>query len=628
MDEDINMPEASQDQENTQELAVTNPATNDEADMDADVAAASSSFPSADAAASSVLEVADNDEAGENTNISGGAVEMSHGTADSNEEEAIDEVSKGDSGSVPEPNIDENTILLPVAGENGFSADDPAITFNASDFLQEEEDIIDPMAASADRRRAEKTISQVPKKRRIPDNVKYEEEEDDSPDRNQKRRGRKPGTKVINGQVIYPSDKTINSIKKNNPKVKLHSVTLATPIKGNLSKSTPKSTKGSKNSLGQVDENQCRVCTTTADLVSIFKKEFQKTYADKLMDICPTVNIQRKDFLPQFICRVCVSSVNAAFALKSQCEQTDLELRQVLETSIKKVRKVTSYVDSDPEDIPDAPQDQDFKLSDASPPSAEDSDSDYDKPLLKRRGRRSRKYSTPKVKSEKLEKKSRTPGMKKETPLKKSIKADPDLNDSKTDHEGDPTAPSGAAGDFSSGSEENYSPPKKRRGRGRKSGKTPDDKPPANLTCTVCNETLNSREELREHKKTLHSSFDCELCGRKFKMQSSLKTHMEKHTSLKILNCEPCNMHFPNKTERRRHMQEVHKDTVAQFSCEKCKRAFTSETRLQKHSESNCPGFDTSQKKRGDLESLSMGKDLFKCVAPLTTTYWSDSFSD
>lgn len=639
------MPESSQDHENTQEGANSNPAT---ATSD-DVTVAATATATTDADAGSTKAIANEDADDANTDASGeGTGEMQDRENSNDEAEAeaeaeadadkdgdgegdddgedegdgdgegegedegsgADETSKGNDGDLaPEPNIDENTILLPVAGENGFVAEDTAIGFNASDFLQEEEDVIDPMSTN---QREERAISQVPKKRRIPDSVNYDDEEEElTPERNgQKRRGRKPGTKVINGQVIYPSDQMLNEMKTNSPRVKLHSMSSVTL------KSVSKLT--GKVSLGQVDENQCRVCTSPNDLVSIFKKEFQKTYADKLMLLCPAVNIQRKDFLPQYICRVCVSSVNAAFALKIQCEETDMQLRGELEATVKKVRKVPSYVDSDPEDIPDVEQnDQDFKLSDASPPpSDEDSDSDYSKPLLKR-PRRGRRSSSGKRKSHK---KMKSPSIKKEkmSPLKKGIKHDPDMNDSKE-------LDDGARRDFSSGSEEDYSPPKRRRGRKSRMREGRDS---SGLTCNICHETLSSREELKEHKKSMHTSFDCELCGRKFKMQSSLKTHMEKHTSLKILNCEPCNMHFPNKTERRRHMQEHHKESVAQYSCEKCKRAFTSETRLQKHTESNCPGFDTSQKKRGDLDSLSMGKDLFKCVAPLTTTYWSDSFSD
>lgn len=34
------------------------------------------------------------------------------------------------------------------------------------------------------------------------------------------------------------------------------------------------------------------------------------------------------------------------------------------------------------------------------------------------------------------------------------------------------------------------------------------------------------------------------------------------------------------------------------------------------------------KKKKPDVEPQNLGKDLFKCVAPLTSTYWSDSFSD
>lgn len=631
MDEDINMAETSVDQENTHEGVVSEPATSDDATNAVDGATAAAAAATAAIAAidnSADAEVKNNDDDA-NTDASGeGTVEMLQEQIESNDEEEAAEVDDDDDENskgadlAPEANIDENTILLPVAGENGF-VEDAAIGFNASDFLQEEEDVLDPMATS---QQEEKTISQVPKKRRIPDSLNYEEDEEIPAERNgQKRRGRKPGTKVINGQVIYPSDQIMNEMKSNSPRIKLHSVTSA---------NSKYATKPGKISLGQIDENQCRVCTSSKDLISVFKKEFQKTYAEKLMILCPTVTIQRKDFLPQFICRVCVSSVNAAFALKNQCEQTDAELRGVLEVSVKKVRKIPTYapLDSDPDEIPDPTNDQDFKLSDASPPPSDDddSDSDYTKPILKKRPRRGRRSSSGKIKSEKYERKFKTIKKERDSPLKKSFKSDPDLNDSKnSEQDGDALAAGGGTRDFSSGSEEDYSPPKRRRGKGKKTKlREYRERHGASLTCNICHETLNSREELRDHKKSAHSSFNCDLCGRKFKMQTSLKTHMEKHTSLKILNCEPCNMHFPNKTERRRHMQEHHKESVAQFSCEKCKRAFTSEARLQKHTESNCPGFDTSQKKRGDLDSLSMGKDLFKCVAPLTTTYWSDSFSD
>lgn len=157
------------------------------------------------------VAAADSQEENEHENINTSDVDMLQEHVYNNEDGSVD--------LAPELNVDENTILLPVAGENGLNDDDPAIPFNASDFLQEEEEVMDPMETHMDeedeenespvtrsnRRSAEYQSYQVqlPKKRRDISSIQYEADEEIMPER-KKRRGRKPGSKVINGEVYYP----------------------------------------------------------------------------------------------------------------------------------------------------------------------------------------------------------------------------------------------------------------------------------------------------------------------------------------------------------------------------------------------------------------------------------------
>lgn len=162
--------------------------------------------------------------------------------------------------------------------------------------------------------------------------------------------------------------------------------------------------------------------------------------------------------------------------------------------------------------------------------------------------------------------------------------------------------------------------------------------------CPYCDEVFATMDRLKEHKKKYigQKPLTCTICGKSFKQRVSFDLHVSRHKEDTSKRCSACDLTFASRIELRRHEQTVHEKT---FACDKCRRPFTSQARLDRHVESKCPGHMVSGastpasgsaaktyvkkvKREPEEGQAPMGKDLFKCVAPLTTTYWSDSFSD
>lgn len=149
--------------------------------------------------------------------------------------------------------------------------------------------------------------------------------------------------------------------------------------------------------------------------------------------------------------------------------------------------------------------------------------------------------------------------------------------------------------------------------------------------CDLCDLVFTSWQSLKDHRKAHKGEkpLVCHICNRPFKQRVSLDAHVRKHMEDETRMCKQCNnKQFASRLELRKHQQTVHEAEFT-FECDKCKRIFTSEARLNTHKDGKCPGFDTSQRKKPEVEvSANLGRDLFKCVAPVTSTYWSDDFSE
>lgn len=420
----------------------------------------------------------------------------------------------------------------------------------------------------------------------------------------------------------------------------------------------------------EVDQNQCRVCLSKESLTNIFSYENKSRICDIIMRICTTVKIIEKDYLPHYICAECLDKLKIAAEFKLKCETTDAELRKKLKRSKNKVRGSGRFLLIDCEmssgsEVDDNKDDDEFQISDV---VESDPDSDASFKIGKRKSTRVKKKSPPKRKAQS---RVRTPAVKakpattvssaskrtpktveKPVPETKRMKHDvvyiealPELSD---DEDEDKEVPKGRA----RRSNAVYSTPKSKPATNQPStsktskiphrkraietiesdddnSKTPKEKPREH-PCTTCNKIFPSWNSLKEHRKT-HSgeTFACNICNKPFKQRVSLDAHIQKHKEDESRTCKPCNKPFASKLELRKHQQSMHEDQFT-FECDTCKRTFTAKARLDKHKEGKCPGFDTtSTKKKSEVDvSTHLGRDLFKCVAPLTTTYWSDSFSE
>ncbi|XP_053964661.1 histone-lysine N-methyltransferase MECOM isoform X1 [Anastrepha ludens] len=373
----------------------------------------------------------------------------------------------------------------------------------------------------------------------------------------------------------------------------------------------------------QVDENQCRVCTSKESLISLFKTINKQTIADKLMLICPTVSIAPKDFMPQFICNPCLDNATIALQLKTQCETTERELRKKLSRSKNKVRRPAGYVvidaalESDPSD--EEPNDDvEFKVSDEGGITAEDDSDDSDFGAIKKKrspratgGRRGRRRSAAVTPAPKVKEKKRMG----RPPTKRRLPTPPPMKEESSDEA------------------EEESPKKQIKKKKIKS--TPpaeeQEEKPTEFPCDECEQVFTRKLSLILHKKA-HSQREplkCEICGQIFKIQGAYRKHVQKHNEEPTgFECNKCEYTGTSKAELRRHLVDEHDEQGVLYQCEKCKRKFVSEARLEKHKEGRCPGQERAPKLRQDVENYTVGKDLFKSVAPLTTTYWSDSFSD
>lgn len=437
------------------------------------------------------------------------------------------------------------------------------------------------------------------------------------------------------------------------------------------------STSGSKIADGEVDQNQCRVCMSKVNLVNIFTYENNVRICDNIMTICSGVKILERDFLPHYVCTACLDKVKIAIEFKATCESTDKELRSKLKRSKSKVVRrrgdfilVDCELSSEASDN-NAKDDDEFKISEDEV-VAEDSEPDSDvsfPPAKRKRGRPKKK--APKKKEAKAARKSepKTPrstrnsaGRPEVSSSTKSFRHDvvfveaPNLTDEDDESEDDkplkrrrgrkPKAETIAAKAAVSKStppstNKNSKIPHKKRAIQPQTDNEDDDDvsevtSPSNSTkkeqiCQYCEKSFPTRTLLKEHKKTHvgEKPLSCNICQKGFKQRVSLDSHIQKHKDDDSRTCKPCDKQFASRMELRKHQQTVHEDEYT-FECEKCKRSFTTKTRLEKHKESKCPGFDTTvPRKKTEVEVTSnLGRDLFKCVAPLTTTYWSDSYSE
>lgn len=365
----------------------------------------------------------------------------------------------------------------------------------------------------------------------------------------------------------------------------------------------------------EVDPNQCRVCKNTEDLTDIFAIENDMRICDVIMKICTNLRIHERDYLPHLICGRCVFSLKTAFEFKLLCEATDKELRQKLKRSKNKARKPSDFILIDCNEISESDDDEymnddeEFKVSDLEV-EEEETDSGETTDDSSKKSKQPRKRSSSSKKSSSGGRKRS--GMKKELiSTAKRLKRDIvyiEANDGSSDD---------------------------------KSSKKSSSESRKQHICKECNKVCSSRNSLRLHRRTHfqvgeEAPFRCHICGRGFKYNINLTSHMQIHKD--NYTCDDCGRSFPNKNDCKKHAVNVHKcNSGITYDCSKCRRFFCQVTRYQKHRQT-CSDYSQASRQTSAKKSTASkhvkeeytftGRDLFKTVAPTTSTYWSDSFSD
>lgn len=116
------------------------------------------------------------------------------------------------------------------------------------------------------------------------------------------------------------------------------------------------------------------------------------------------------------------------------------------------------------------------------------------------------------------------------------------------------------------------------------------------FVCTDCNNPFNSYQELKDHKRAIHTSksFVCHFCGSHFNKASKLRFHIKsKHEKtvnaaepkLKMIACNICQKILSNKSALRRHKAAVHNmgGINLSYTCQICDTHWPSNASLQTH---------------------------------------------
>ncbi|XP_041971292.1 zinc finger protein 883-like isoform X2 [Aricia agestis] len=108
-----------------------------------------------------------------------------------------------------------------------------------------------------------------------------------------------------------------------------------------------------------------------------------------------------------------------------------------------------------------------------------------------------------------------------------------------------------------------------------------------NYTCNFCQESCKTEKILFKHldRHTRLKVFDCDICHSRMKDRSCMIRHIRTHDPDrldKIHECPQCSWRFANKTNLNNHIKIVH-ERIRNYPCTSCARTFGSKKNLESH---------------------------------------------
>lgn len=105
-------------------------------------------------------------------------------------------------------------------------------------------------------------------------------------------------------------------------------------------------------------------------------------------------------------------------------------------------------------------------------------------------------------------------------------------------------------------------------------------------TCTICNATFPNELLCHQHKLThaKNKSHTCKVCGKGFQRPHQLTIHMQVHSEdCKKFRCDECDTVYSYKTSLSRHMLKYHSSNTEKFKCDICGELFKTKKMLNGH---------------------------------------------
>jgi len=141
--------------------------------------------------------------------------------------------------------------------------------------------------------------------------------------------------------------------------------------------------------------------------------------------------------------------------------------------------------------------------------------------------------------------------------------------------------------------------------------------------CVDCDKAFAHKGDLTRHVNDVHNkmkSFHCGECGKSFARKSHLARHLNDHLGIRHFQCNDCGKLAATKAELKNH-QIIHSG-VKDFKCEKCDKSFALASYLKQHvkiSHSETRDFKCSQCDKSYTSKPSLTKHQKRVHKPNST---------